>query len=383
MKKPIRLLFLEDSEADAILVLRELEGHGYEPEFIRVWAAREFAAALGKRKWDLVIADYSMPSFGAMPALEILQETGVDIPFIIVSGTIGEDLAVEAMRTGAHDYILKDKMARLGPAIDRELREAKIRNERRQAEEELRNSREELRALAAHLQSIREEERANIAREIHDELGQSLTGFKMDLAWVRNRLAAAEGELNRRPLLDKLNEVAGGLDGAADLVRKICTQLRPGILDDLGLLPAVEWQAREFSKRTGVVCRLHLDVEELDLGPERSTALFRIFQEILTNVTRHAQAAGVEVSVRSAGGHAVMEVADNGRGIDSAKLAGRNSLGLLGMRERALLFGGEVKITGEPGKGTTVTVKIPLKKSTDTPQRTKGHSPHSKTEKTK
>ena len=363
MKKPIRLLFLEDSEADAILVVRELQNRGYQPDFIRVWTAQDFAAALGKRQWELIIADYSMPSFGAMPALEILQQTGIDLPFIIVSGTIGEDLAVEAMHAGAHDYILKDNMARLGPAIDRELREARIRAERRQAEQDLRNSREELRALAAHLQCVREEERTAIAREIHDELGQSLTGFKMDLAWMRHRLSATDGELNRRPLLEKLGELVLGLDDAADLVRKLCTELRPGILDDLGLLPAVEWQAREFSKRTGLPCTVQFEAEQLDLNTDRSTALFRIFQEILTNVTRHAQASRVEASMRQAEGQAVLEVADNGRGIDPAKLAGKNSLGLLGMRERAHLLGGDVTIVGRPGQGTTVTVKIPLNES--------------------
>jgi len=363
VKKPIRLLFLEDSEADAILVVRELQNRGYQPDFIRVWTAQDFAAALGKRQWELIIADYSMPSFGAMPALEILQQTGIDLPFIIVSGTIGEDLAVEAMHAGAHDYILKDNMARLGPAIDRELREARIRAERRQAEQDLRNSREELRALAAHLQCVREEERTAIAREIHDELGQSLTGFKMDLAWMRHRLSATDGELNRRPLLEKLGELVLGLDDAADLVRKLCTELRPGILDDLGLLPAVEWQAREFSKRTGLPCTVQFEAEQLDLNTDRSTALFRIFQEILTNVTRHAQASRVEASMRQADGQAVLEVADNGRGIDPAKLAGKNSLGLLGMRERAHLLGGDVTIVGRPGQGTTVTVKIPLNES--------------------
>jgi signal transduction histidine kinase len=269
---------VEDSENDAVLVLERLRRGGYHPDFERVTSARAFLKALDSRKWDLIIADYSLPGFGGMPALGLLRERGLDLPFIIVSGTIGEDQAVAAMKSGAHDYLLKDKLARLAPAVERELRDAQVRHERHAAENELRNSREQLRALAAHLQSIREEERKLIAREIHDELGQTLTGFKMDLAWIRNRLQPGGPEASRQSLLGKISEMGALLDGAADLIRKLCTELRPGILDDLGLTPAMEWQAREFQKRTGIECALKLEVADLKLDPERSTALFRIFQ---------------------------------------------------------------------------------------------------------
>jgi len=311
-------------------------------------------------KWDLIIADYSMPGFSALDALGLLHKSGIDLPFIIVSGTIGEDTAVAAMKSGAHDYILKDRMARLAPAVERELRDALIRQERRSAEDELRKSREELRALAAHLQSVREEERRVISREIHDQLGQALTGFKMDLAWIRHRLLPDNPEVQRELLLEKIGEIGAGMDSAADLVRKICTELRPGILDDLGLVPALEWQTREFSKRTGIACALRLEVKELELDSERSTALFRIFQEMLTNVARHASASRVEASLRRKGDMLLLEVRDDGKGISTEKVDGRRSLGLLGMRERALLFGGTVGIEGKSGQGTIVNVRIPL-----------------------
>jgi signal transduction histidine kinase len=357
------VLLAEDSEEDAFLVLAELRSRGYALEYVRVCTEHDFAAELWRRDWSLIIADYSIPGFGAMEALALLEEAGRDIPFIIVSGTIGEDLAVKAMKAGAHDCIQKDKLGRLGPAIDRELREARVRREREQAEEDLRNSREELRALAAHLQGVREEERKNIAREIHDQLGQSLTGFKMDLAWMRHRLSPTAGEINRQPLLEKLAELATAMDASADLVRKLCTELRPGILDDLGLLPAVEWQAREFTRRAGIPCLVRFEVEELDMGPERSTALFRIFQEILTNVSRHAHARKVDVLMSKESRNVVLRVRDDGRGLDDSELEGSQSLGILGMRERALVFKGEVAIQGRRGKGTTVTVKIPLAES--------------------
>jgi signal transduction histidine kinase len=351
---------VEDSEPDAILVLEELRRAGYAPDFERVTTARAFLKALDSREWDFIIADYSLPGFGGMPALSLLRERGLDLPFIIVSGTIGEDQAVAAMKSGAHDYLLKGKLARLAPAIERELGDARVRRERQEAEQELRTSREQLRALAAHLLSVREEERKLIAREIHDQLGQSLTGFKMDLAWIRHRLQPNSEGFARRPLLDKINEMGALIDGSADLIRKLCTELRPGILDDLGLIPAVEWQAREFQKRTGIECALKLDVMELNLDPERSTALFRIFQEILTNVARHAGAGRVEAHLRRTGDEVILEVLDNGKGIEPSKLSGEKSLGLLGMRERALLFGGQVFIQGRKGGGTTVTVTIPL-----------------------
>jgi signal transduction histidine kinase len=374
VKKPICLLILEDSEPDAVLVLEALRHAGYKPDFERVSSARSFLKALDSNKWDLIIADYSLPGFSGMEALSLLHGRGIDLPFIIVSGTIGEDQAVAAMKSGAHDYLLKGKLARLAPAVERELKEAGVRHERQRAEQELRESRRQLRALAAHLQSVREEERKLIAREIHDALGQSLTGFKMDLAWIRHRLQPEGGEVIRQPLLDKIAELGASIDAAADSVRKLCTELRPRILDDLGLLAAVEWQAREFQKRTGITCTLNLEVDALNMDTERCTALFRIFQEILTNTARHAQASRVEALLCRTNDSVFLEVRDNGRGIEPGDLEGDKALGILGMRERVLMFGGEVTIEGSKGEGTTVTVAIPLLEPHPAPKTRKGAS---------
>ena len=232
--------------------------------------------------------------------------------------------------------------------------------ERIRALEELQTSREQLRALAARLQSVREEERTHIAREIHDELGQSLTGFKMDLAWMRNRMQSEEWQTIREGILEKIKIMGAQLDGTAVLVRKLCTELRPGVLDDLGLTAAIEWQAREYQSRTGIACDMRLELGDLEVDAERSTALFRIFQEILTNVARHARASRVTVKLEKTAGDVVLEVKDNGRGIEAGQIAGEKSLGLLGMRERAHILGGEVDIQGAPGKGTSVRVTVPL-----------------------
>ena len=227
--------------------------------------------------------------------------------------------------------------------------------ERRRAEEELRRSREQLSDLSAHLTGVREAERSAIAREIHDELGQALTALRMDVAWLRNRLPHA-GE----PMLAKLRAMDELIDDTISRARRICSELRPGVLDDLGLAAAVEWQAQEFERRTGVRCEVGSSLAAEQLDRELSTALFRILQESLTNLARHAEAVNVRVDLRQEGGRIVLEVSDDGRGTAAAQAPGRRSLGVLGMRERARHLGGSLTLTSAPGRGTVVQASIPL-----------------------
>lgn len=223
-------------------------------------------------------------------------------------------------------------------------------------EEELRNSREQLRALARHLQSVREEERSRIAREIHDTLGQPLAGLKLDLAWLAGRLPP-----DQAPLLEKLRTTLALADSTIRSVRQITTDLRPSLLDDLGLVAAIEWLAQDFQTRTGIGCEFASDQPDLLLPSELSTAVFRICQESLTNVARHAHATRVRLALKAEAGHLLLTVADNGRGITEQEIASQTSVGLLGIREWALLLGGEANFMGQPGEGTTVIVRIPLK----------------------
>lgn len=227
--------------------------------------------------------------------------------------------------------------------------------ERKRAEQELRGSREQLRALSAHLQSAREEERKRIAREVHDELGQVLTGLKMDLSWLGKRLSK-----DQTLLLEKTKAMSGLVDNTMETVRRISTELRPGLLDDLGLIAAVEWHAEEFKRLTGIRCQVASNWDGAILNQDLSTAVFRIFQETLLNVARHTHATRVKASLMKENGSLVMEISDNGKGITREDISNPKSLGLVGMRERALLWGGEVDISGVQGKGTTVTVHIPL-----------------------
>ncbi len=232
--------------------------------------------------------------------------------------------------------------------------------ERKRTAELLSRSREDLRALAARLESAREEECVRIAREAHDELGQNLTAVKMELSGLRKSLAASKDRGFKAPLLEKIDSISKMLSGTVASVRRICSELRPSALDDIGLTAAIESHALQFQARSGVRCSLTLSAEPIAADAARSTVLFRIFQEILTNVARHAHASRITVSLKPAEGHAVLEVVDNGRGFAESAVRERKSLGLLGMRERALAVGGTVDIQSVPKKGTTVTVRIPI-----------------------
>ncbi|HEX3035501.1 MAG TPA: GAF domain-containing protein, partial [Thermodesulfobacteriota bacterium] len=233
--------------------------------------------------------------------------------------------------------------------------------ERKHAEEQLKNSREQLRSLAAHLESIREEERTRIALEIHDGLSQSLTGLKMGLSWLDKKLFES-GNLSLHSLLiGEITNMSNIIETTFQLVQEISTELRPKILDDLGLIPAIEWQTQEFQTRMGIRCKFTSNLDSVSLGRDQSTAIFRILQESLTNVARHANATRVEIKLKKSGGSLVLEVKDNGKGITEGATSDPKSFGLMGMRERALLLEGEVIITGAPGKGTKIVVRIPFK----------------------
>lgn len=230
-------------------------------------------------------------------------------------------------------------------------------SDRKRTEEKLIESRKSLRDLASHLQVVRDEERGRIAREIHDEMGQALTVLKMDLHWLGQRLPDATEVLTGKTMaMSKLIETT------IQSVKKICSELRPQLLDDFGLSAAIEWQAEEFGNRTGVQFEIISDPEDIILDNDHSTAIFRIFQETLTNITRHANATRVQVILKENSGVIEMEIRDNGKGIKEEEILNPKSFGLIGMRERTHFFGGNFKISGSRDKGTTVKVSIPIDK---------------------
>jgi PAS domain S-box-containing protein len=239
--------------------------------------------------------------------------------------------------------------------------------ERKRTEEELRTSRLQLRALATRLQQIREEERIMIAREIHDEMGGGLTGLKMDLSWLLRKMGDADPGEERVALMDKIHTSNALIDQMIQVVRRISTDLRPSILDDLGLIAALEWQLSEFTSRTEIPHKFATTFEYVNMEADTAVAVFRVFQEALTNVVRHSRATKVAVVLRESerslfGDESfVLEIRDNGRGITEEEILNPESLGLLGMKERVLTFGGELSIRGEPGGGTALVLKIPRK----------------------
>ena len=486
-RPPLELIVVEDAIDDYELLLARLRAARRTVQAVRVETADELRAALARGGWSAVISDHRLPRFTSLEALAIVRGSGHDdLPFLIVSGAIGEETAVEAMRAGADDYLMKDKLGRLEPALDRAIEAAASRRERREAEaklaeseerfralttnlpgmvfqlavdaegkldfvyvsegsrrllgmaaedfladpmralsglspsdldalaarfrrapllspgwleftarlvsrdgqderwievtararalpsgrllwdgiaiditpqkraeEDLRASREELRELSSHQARVREEERATIAREIHDDIGSTLTGVKFELAWLKGA-RAGDAELARH--FEQMDQL---VDSVILSSTRIMHNLRPGILDE-GIVAALDWQARMFEQRTGVPCVFVASDDDIALEPDPAIVVFRVCQEALNNIAKHAGASRVDVNLVADDGELVLEVIDDGRGVARADMAKPGHFGLRGMRERALALGGAVGIGNGSRGGTTITLRIPL-----------------------
>ncbi len=355
--QPILLLHLEDSEPDHALAMAYLCRGGLTVQARRIETRGEFEAALAE-PWDVVLSDYNLPGFTGVEALQLLRGRptggGALVPFILVSGQIGEDTAVEAMRNGASDYLLKNNLARLAPAVEHAIAASEAHRARQRADRELQLSRQRLQELAQHLQTSVEAERHAIAREIHDDVGGSLTALKFELDWIRRH--AAEPSVQAR--------VAAALEtvtGAIEASQRIMQNLRPAILEQ-GLVAALQWMTSRFEKRTGVLCEFRAN----GLSPERRAlpagvplVAYRTAQEALTNVSKHALATRVAVDLSITGGVLSLEVSDNGRGLAPADLAKTRSFGIRGLHERASTVGGWVDLSSSAA-GTTLILSVPL-----------------------
>lgn len=223
----------------------------------------------------------------------------------------------------------------------------------------MKESNEQLRQLTSYLQEVREEEQKRIAREVHDELGQQITGLKMNIAWLRRKLEAVGGLEQAR---EKLGETDSLLDSAVQTIRKIASELRPSVLDDLGLLPALEWQTREFTKRFGIRVDLNTPSSLPEMEPPIATGIFRLYQESLTNIARHAGASRVTAQISLNDSQLTLTVSDNGKGFDLHEARNRKTLGLLIMKERVQKLNGQMEIHSEPGEGTRIRIELPLRK---------------------
>lgn len=485
--KTLRLMFIEDSENDVLLLLHHFRKAGYDPSYLQVTSEEEMRTALRDQRWDLILCDHNLPGFSARGALRLTQKLALDIPFIIVSGVMQEDEAIAAMRAGAHDYLSKNKLDRLIPAVERELREVANRHEKRLAEltlrrsearlraltdnipgvvfqmgysangtlgfqylseaaamlfgapaeeliggsggwmtwlldedlprfvqaaadsasclatlnwegriqlpsgeqkwinlrssprlsdngevvwegvmwnithskhveADLRESRSQLAALSNHLQRIKEDERERIARDVHDVLGGTLVAMKFEMSLLESKLDTQPAQARERA-----RNVGRMVDDAIATVGRVTRELRPGILKDFGLAAAIESQGEDFAQRTGITCNILCTDHDLDPDYDTALAFFRIFQEALTNVSKHARGTQVDVRLMQEGDEAVLEITDDGCGIGAADLLKPRSFGLRGIRERMSSLGGTLELSPVAPHGTRLVLRAPLR----------------------
>lgn len=348
--RPLRVLHLEDSPLDHELTLAHLRRGGLQVQALRVDSEVAFLAAL-EQPWDVVLSDFNLPGFSGLVALDLVKARGRDVPFILVSGEIGEDTAVEAMRNGASDYLLKNNLTRLVPALLHAVEAHETRRAHAHADRELNRSKQRLRELAQHLQTSIELERAAIAREIHDDVGGSLTALKFDLAWIARHTTDSGVRL-------RVNSALETVTLAIESSQRIMHNLRPAILEQ-GLVAALQWIATRFEKRTGVPCEVRIPAQTPEWPAGVPLVAYRTAQEALTNITKHAQATRVQIDLSLAGGVMSLEISDNGKGLSRADLAKARSFGIRGLHERAGTVGGWVDLSSGPG-GTTLILSVPL-----------------------
>jgi signal transduction histidine kinase len=346
----LRLLVIEDSPLDYEMLLATLALQGAPARAERVDNGPDLCIALARERWDLVISDHELPGFSGSEALEMVRSLPAPPPFIIVSGVIGEDTAVEAMRRGADDYLIKGRLARLGAAARNAVAASQARRDKAEAEERLRLSQEQLRNLSQRLQAMLDEERAAIAREIHDEVGGTLTAVRFDLDALHRHLAPAP--------LERLQRAQAALAQASGAAQRLMHGLRPPSLD-AGLGPALEWQVRQFRERHPEVdVRFDASGAQATLPEAAAMAVYRTCQEALTNIAKHAQARSVAVDLHYGSATVSLEVSDDGRGLDAASLHKPGSLGLRGLAERARAAGGALDISTQAGR-TTLMLWLP------------------------
>ncbi len=316
--------------------------------------------AIGKTSWDLQlslmpnsIVTEDLRNYTKKAILELFTEIPKDYLRLPIERKVqrrdGRLVTIESIV-----FIYKTKTDSIAVTISTDI------TDRKKIEEDLRKSHSQLRALTSHIEKIIEEERASIAREMHDELGQILTSLKMNIAFIRKEIESGILESKREHMLSELIEINLKIDTAVAQVRRLITQLRPDILDKLGLLAALEWYAEEFSKSSKIKCVLNSEFEELSVNADKDLAIFRIVQEAMTNILKYANAKIVTITLKKEGDVLLVEIKDDGRGISDLEIKGDKSFGLLGMRERAVLIGGTIDIYGESGKGTTVKLRVKL-----------------------
>lgn len=358
----LRILHLEDSAPDAELALRALRQAGLQADVQRVERLEDFTLALQNGEspaFDLILADYHLGLFTALDAHEQLLKSEQNIPMVLLSGAIGEATAVAAIQRGMADFVAKDDLSRLGPAIQRALETHALQRAKRQADAELADSRQRLAAFAQRLQQAVEEERAGIARDIHDGIGGALAALRFDLAWMaRQPQEGVSAQFQQR-----LQSAQHTLGQAVEASQEVMRNLRPAVLDQ-GLGAALEWLAQGFTQRTQVPVHQRIALAHAaSISAQQALTAYRMAQEALTNIQKHAKATQVWLDASDSHGLLTLEVRDNGLGIQALPTPqpdARHGHGLAGLRERATLAGGWLDVGSAPGRGASITLSLPL-----------------------
>jgi len=349
-KKSIKVLLLEDNPGDVRLIKEMLSDTSITIfNMINCESIENAKDRIEKEKFDVILLDLNLPNSQGYKTFEKIHDIKPETPIVVLTGINDDSLGEKTVRNGAQDYLVKGE-------INSQLlaRVLLYSISRKRIEEELKDSQIQLRELSSHLQSIREDERARISLEIHDDLGQLLTALKMDLFWLNKKIPTGN-----KTLLDKIGKMLELTNETIQSVKRMARELRPPLLE-LGVASAIENHVKEYQNHTGIECDVVIDPEDVVLDKDLSLAVFRISQELLTNVARHANASSVKVGLVTSEGLLELKVIDDGIGITKKKMNGNHSLGLLGIRERVRQWNGEVDIRGVHKKGTTVTVNIPI-----------------------
>lgn len=348
----LSILHLEDSWADHDLAARILKRAGVQCQLQRVDHLEDFQRLTDSATFDVILADYRLPGFTALDAWAHVAKKPQRPPFVLLSGAIGEAAAVDAMRLGFADYLLKDDMARLPYVLARALEVHDARRARELAVAELAASQQRLAELTEHLQTSIEQERASIAREIHDDIGGSLAAVRFDVAWIARH--SADESVRQRSA-----SAADMLQHAIEASQRIMMNLRPPILEQ-GLVAAVQWLAQAYERRTGIPANVRSSSDTLHTPADIQLVAYRTAQEALTNIAKHAQPTSVRIELSDQENVLTLEVSDDGQGIPQGGADKPKAFGLKGLQERAKTVGGWLDISSRPGHGTSVILSVPL-----------------------
>ncbi len=350
----LNLIVVEDSELDYELLLAMLMREGLRPRAVRVEDEAGMREAFAAGPIDAVITDHNLPRFDSFASIKVAKSVDSDIPVIVLSGEMSEELAVATLHAGADDFVLKTRMFRIAAALQNSLRAAEARRESRAAAAALAASEARLHALTQHLERAKEDERRAIAQEIHDDIGGALTALKFELARLTRELETRDG--GHGPRLAAIHEL---LESSVVASHRIQHALRPAVLD-AGLVAALEWLARGFRERSGLAVEFQSNQEEFAIEPDRAAAVYRVAQEALTNVSKHAREAGrVQMQFFAMADEVTLEISDDGPGFDTGTLGTGPGFGVRGMIERARGLGGWAEVSSSAGRGTTVMFSIP------------------------